>query len=259
MVKFIRLRGRIIPIVQKAVAKGSGYFGRKSKMIAHEENIKAIRAIRKVRSGKGELIGSGQELFAYHAKGTGKVVKEIRDYVPDFRIERRFAVENALSKIGYSPKVHLVKTNKKSYIVQDKIKLTASEVYENIVDKFPHLRSGNAGKPIENAINKAIAKAKSKFDIEGIDDHWGNWGFTGKSNKAKLIDGGYASFDGANNKHFPIKNRGTAVLWRFHENRAKLMARSKKIQIPNENNIAKKRKIIEELRKNDKFNLLGRK
>lgn len=257
MIKFVRIRGKIIPIIEKAVAKGSGYFGRKSKMIAHDENIKAINAIRKTRMGKGELIGEGQELFARHARGTGKVVKEIRNYVPDFRIERRFLVENALSRIGHSPKGHLIKTSKKSYIVQDKVKTTAINAYEKIVERFPHLRGSAAGKHIGESIDKAHSKAKKRFGIDGIDDHWDNWGFSRGSNKAKLLDGGYASFDqwkGANGFGGSSK-----VIRYWPEKMARLMSRSKTIKMPDKESIEAKRKILEELKKKDKFNLLGKK
>jgi hypothetical protein len=255
MVRFIRIRGKIVPIIQKAVAKGSGYFGRASKMKSHEESIKALSNIRKGLSNKKE-IGRGVEAVVYGYKG--KAIKRLNHNIPDFKIERRFSVENALNRVGNSPKGILVKTNSRTYIVQDKIKKTALESYESMVDNYPSLRGGNAGKPIGDAIEKANEIGQKRFKIEGIDDHWDNWGFTGKSNKAKLLDGGHAGFDQwKGDKGFGGSSRHIRY---WPERMAKLLSRSKTIKQPP---VTQRTKLTDEeykaLKAIDRFNLLGKK
>lgn len=226
-VKFIRLRGRIIPIISDAVKKGSGYFGRASKLKNHEESIKALQAVRKSVSGKAKHIHDGgietDAVFSFK----NKVVKFVNDrYGSGFKLDLRHAAENALSRHGLAPKTHLIQTRKKSYLVQDKVRKSADSIYEDMAKNLPPMQNHKASGAIQDQIDKTKYLAEKKIGLSRIDSHWGNFGFNG--NKAKILDAGGASFNSWFGKSGLGKNSKATRY--ANEYRALLAARSKVIK-----------------------------
>jgi hypothetical protein len=199
LIKFVRIRGKIIPIVQKAVAKGSGYFGRASKMRAHDENIKALQAVRKTVEGKARqmMMVRGAELDTVH-EYKNKVIKRFgkNDIVMRGHLNRRIGVEASLHHIGSAPKTFLIKTKNKLYMVQDKVKL-ARDMADEMLAKSNNPYSAKSNFDINDKLKKyqsaTYEKARRLTGIHVTDTHFANWGINAK-NKVKIIDGGNATF-----------------------------------------------------------------
>jgi hypothetical protein len=205
MIRFIRKRGRIIPIITDAVKKGSGYFGRPAKMALHENKMKALQAIRKTFGNRPTL--KGTDIDAGWVVGD-KVVKRMPsiDGTTDWEKARlktqmnRFNAEVSLNHIGLAPDTFMVKANR-TYLVQDKVhilkdslkmKMTPKQKAKMKIRTFEDIRATKTANAMAR-IEEAESKAKKLLGFSDLRDlHWKNFGF--KNKKVQIVDAGYAEF-----------------------------------------------------------------
>jgi hypothetical protein len=196
MVRFIRVRGRIIPIIKDAVAKGRGYFGREGNRKLIADRIDALKAVRETLKGKAKRLDFGMEVGDVYGVNN-KVVKAIENK----RIKDRFLIETSLNRVGHAPKTFLIKTKKENYIVQDKITtmkdsvrwdMTKNEKKKMSTGYFGRISNKKLGKA-QDKISKLEKEAKENLGINLSDMHFKNWGF--KKNKVQVIDAGSSRFN----------------------------------------------------------------